>query len=140
MLFIIHNPANASCRHSSDELSCVEYIKNYDGDTLTFNIKQVHPLLGDQISVRVFGIDTAEMSSKDSCETQMAHAAQQEVERLMKRAQRIDLVHAQRGKFFRVVADIIFDGKSLQEHMLKKKLAVPYLGGHKEYVDWCKFL
>lgn len=140
MFFTMHNMAYGGCRHTSDEFSCVEYVKNYDGDTLTINIGEVHPLFGEQMSVRVAGIDTPEMKSDDSCEARLAKVAQTEVEQLMKQARRLDLVHVQRGKFFRVVADVIFDGKSLQQHMLRKKLAVPYDGGHKDTVDWCDFL
>ena len=140
MFFTIHNVAYGNCRHTNSEFSCVEFVKNYDGDTLTFNIEQVHPLIGDQMNVRVAGIDTPEIKSDDSCEARLARIAKSEVTKLMQRARRLDLVDIERGKFFRVVADVIFDGRSLKQHMLRKKLAVPYDGGHKEKTDWCKFL
>ncbi len=139
MFFTMHNAAYGGCQHTSDEFSCVEFVKNYDGDTLTFNIQKVHPILGDQMNVRVAGIDSPEMRSGNSCEARLAREAQSEVEKIMKQAHRLDLVRIQRGKFFRVVADVIFDGQSLRDYMLHKKLAVPYDGGHKEDVDWCQF-
>ena len=44
----------------------------YDGDTCTFTILGVHPLLGGKIRVRLRGIDTAEIRSK--CEWEKKHA------------------------------------------------------------------
>lgn len=136
-LISMHNFAFANCSHTESELACVEYVKNYDGDTITFNIKKVHPILGDEISVRVAGIDAPEIISTEPCAARVAMNSQQEVQKIMRRASRLDLVGIQRGKFFRVVADVLYDGKSLRDHLLAKKLAVPYDGGYKEDVDWC---
>lgn len=54
--------------HTHAQFSCVKYLKNYDGDTTTFEIPNVHPLIGQNISVRVRGIDTPEIRTKDKCE------------------------------------------------------------------------
>ena len=29
------------------------YVRNYDGDTITFNLPGLHPIIGDKISIRV---------------------------------------------------------------------------------------
>ncbi|MBF0370483.1 MAG: hypothetical protein HQL52_13605 [Magnetococcales bacterium] len=42
----------------------VIYRGNYDGDTIRFDIPGVHPLLGDNISIRVRGVDTPEIRGK----------------------------------------------------------------------------
>ena len=36
----------------------VDYIKCYDGDTCTFNIPKVHPIIGEKINIRLDGIDS----------------------------------------------------------------------------------
>ncbi|MEE8448005.1 MAG: hypothetical protein V3S39_00085 [Thermodesulfobacteriota bacterium] len=42
----------------------VQFIRCYDGDTCTFDIPYVHPLLGKRIAVRFRGIDTPEIKGK----------------------------------------------------------------------------
>ena len=37
------------------------YVRNYDGDTVTFNLPSLHPIIGEKISIRVNGIDTLEI-------------------------------------------------------------------------------
>jgi micrococcal nuclease len=131
--------SNFSCDDGPDRLSCVEYVRNYDGDTITFNIQQVHPLFGDEIKVRVEGVDAAEMSSDNDCEKIVAERAKAEVKELLSGAERVDLIDAQRDKYFRVLADVIYDGRSLKEYLLKRNLAIPYDGKTKPRVDWCDF-
>ena len=40
------------------------YVQNYDGDTVTFNLPGLHPIIGEKISIRVNGIDTPEIRGK----------------------------------------------------------------------------
>ena len=127
----------SQCTHSTSEFQCVRYIKNYDGDTITFKIPEVHPLFGDNISVRVKGIDTAEIRTKDKCEKEKGRNARKMVEALLKRAKRIDLKNIERGKYFRVVADVIADGKNVADVLLKNNLARRYDGGKKSTASWC---
>ena len=37
------------------------YVRNYDGDTITFTLPSLHPIIGEKISIRVNGIDTLEI-------------------------------------------------------------------------------
>ena len=46
---------------STSNFSGVEYVRNYDGDTMTVNIPGVHPLFENEIGIRVRGIDTLEI-------------------------------------------------------------------------------
>lgn len=125
------------CAHTTDSFNCVKFIKNYDGDTLTVNIPSVHPLIGQKITVRVEGIDAPEMETTDACERKAAIRAQHEAEKFLATANRIDLKQTKRDKYFRVLADVKADGKSLAQHLLDEGLAVAYDGGHKDTVDWC---
>lgn len=126
------------CQHSSKAFRCVEYVKNYDADTITFNIPNVHPLFGRKINIRVSGVDTPEIRTKYSCEKLKARSAKKLVKSLLKKAKRIDLINLERGKYFRVVADVVVDGKSLSTYLLKNGHAYAYNGGKKKIMDWCK--
>ncbi|MCC7404942.1 MAG: thermonuclease family protein, partial [Bdellovibrionales bacterium] len=117
---------------------CVEYVGNYDGDTLTFDVADVHPLLGKNMKVRVHGIDTAEIRSDDACEREVAGKTQQMVQELISGANRVDLVNVAREKYFRVLADVMVDNRSLAEYLLRKGLAIRYDGGTKPDVNWCR--
>ena len=128
-----------SCEHSKDRFNCVKYLKNYDGDTISFNIPRVHPIIGKNISIRVNGIDTAEVRTKDQCEKTVGRTARKLVTSLLKNAKRVDLFNISRGKYFRIVADVIIDGRNLKDILLKQHLAYAYDGGKKPKPDWCNF-
>lgn len=132
--------AESPCEHDAQNFRCVGYVKNYDGDTLTVNIPGVHPLIGKSVAVRVNGIDTAEIKTKDSCEKQASRTARRLAKNLLKNAKRIDLENVKRGKYFRIVADVRVDGQLLSDLLIKNKLAVAYSGGTKEKVNWCQMI
>jgi len=113
------------------------FIKNYDGDTITVNIPDYPPIIGKKISIRVNGIDTPELRTKSSKEKQSARTAKRLVNSLLKKAKEIELKNIQRGKYFRIVADVYYDGKNLADILMKNNLAVPYGGGTKTK-DWSK--
>ena len=135
---------------TTDTYSGAEYIRNYDGDTITFNLPGLHPLIGNKISVRVKGIDTPEIRGKCREEKMLAKKAKVFVEDFLKNAKQIDLVNMKRGKYFRIVADVVVDEKSLGEALVEKKLALPYNGKtkknrwritkyyHSESLDFCR--
>ena len=134
------NGSDTSCEHDRKTFRCVKYIRNYDADTITFEIKGVHPLFGENISVRVLGIDTPEIKTKDNCEKETARVARNMIESILKKAKRIDLANVDRDKYFRILADVIVDGRSIKDILLKNQLAVAYDGGTKAKVDWCPAL
>ncbi len=125
------------CSHTSDSLQCVEYIRNYDADTITVNVPGLHPLLGEKISIRVSGIDTPEMRTKNQCEKEKAKIAKKWVKKVLTSAKRIDLKNIQRGKYFRIVADVYVDGVNLTHILLDKGMGYPYDGGTKKKINWC---
>lgn len=128
----------AECDHNHETFNCVEYVRNYDGDTITFHIPNVHPLLGKKINIRVNGVDTPEIRGKTKCEKDLAKVAKGVVERYLKYAKKITLRNIGRGKYFRVVADVYVDNQSIKDVLIKKKLGYPYDGGTKPKIDWCK--
>jgi micrococcal nuclease len=113
---------------STSNFSGVEYVRNYDGDTMTVNIPGVHPLFGNEIGIRVRGIDTLEIREKYPFEKQKVKETKTLIEGILNRANKITLHDIEREKYFRIVASVIVDGQNLSDLLLAKKLAVPYDG------------
>lgn len=139
ILFLIgfSSVAREDCSHDSKTFRCVKYIRNYDADTITFDIPNVHPLIGKNISIRVRHVDTPEIKGKLPCEKDAARTAKKLIENILKNAKRIDLENADKDKYFRILADVIVDGKSLKDTLLKNNLAYAYEGKTKQKINWC---
>lgn len=108
----------------------------YDGDTFTVSINHWPSIVGQRVSIRVNGIDTPEMRGKCQSEKELARKAKQFAVQALRSAKRIELQNIQRGKYFRIVANVMLDGKSLGSALINANLAVAYDGGTK--IDWCK--
>jgi endonuclease YncB( thermonuclease family) len=130
---------SVDCLHTINTFRCVDYVSNYDGDTIRFNIHDVHPLIGKNISVRVMGVDTPEKNGKLPCEKEKARIAQRFVENMLKNAKKIELRDIGKDKYFRVLAKVNVDGKDLGDLLIKNKLALPYGGGTKTRTNWCNY-
>ncbi len=126
------------CVHDDHNFRCVQFLRNYDGDTITFDIPNVHPLIGKKINVRVYGIDAPEMKTRNSCEKEKGQQAKDLVNNLLKKAKQIDLLGIQREKYFRILADVHVDGVSLASTLLAAGLAYPYFGQTKPITNWCR--
>ncbi|MBK8202830.1 MAG: thermonuclease family protein [Bdellovibrionales bacterium] len=126
------------CAHDANTFRCVKYVRNYDADTVTFDIPNVHPLIGHHISVRVRHIDTPEIKGKLPCEKEAARTAKRLIENILSNAKRIDLENADKDKYFRILADVVVDGKPIKDILMKNNLAYAYEGKTKQKIDWCK--
>jgi len=127
-----------TCESSKGNFCNVRVVKVYDGDTITVNIKDLPSVFGSKISVRIRGIDTAEIRGRNHCEKTAARTARKLVENLVKNGKTIHLLKVERDKYFRLLADVSIDGKMVRDVLLKNRLAVAYEGKSKERVDWCK--
>ena len=114
----------------------VEYIRNYDGDTVTFCIPDVHPIIGRNINVRVYGIDCPEIRGKCQYEKDRAIVCRDYVKLMCISAKRIDLRNTRRGKYFRIVADVYLDNVNLSTKLIYNNFAVRYNGKCKKK-NWC---
>jgi len=122
---------------SSTSYFNVKYINNYDGDSITFDIPDTPAIVGKNMVIRLLEIDTPELrKSKCEQERKIALLAKNKVHSLLKDAKVINLHRTGRGKYFRILADIEFDGKDLATILLEEKLAVPYSGGTRNH-NWC---
>ena len=112
------------------------YLQNYDGDTIRFDLPRYPPIAGKDIRVRVNGIDTPEIKGKCEKEKYNAQQAQQMVEDILKDAEQITLKNMERGKYFRIAADVYVDGEKLTDVLIEAGMAVRYDGGRK-VKGWC---
>ena len=135
IFFILPEPVSGG-EKSYGDIEGVVYLGNYDGDTVRFNIPGLHPLLGQNISVRVRGIDTPEIRGKCPAEKRMAQRAKEFVHQLLEKVRKITLRQVGRGKYFRIVAYVEADGEDMSDALLVAGLAVSYHGGKKTW-DWC---
>ena len=113
------------------------YVRNYDGDTITFNLPGLHPIIGEKISIRVNGIDTPEIRGKCEKEKYDAQQAKEMVAEILKDAEQIVLKNMERGKYFRIAADVIVDGENLADMLIEAGMAIKYDGGKKTH-KWCE--
>jgi len=110
-------------------------ISVYDGDTFRVNIGSLPPIVGKNIPIRLEGVDTPEIQGKCQYEKDLAIKARDFVRSKLDNAKEIMLNNLQRGKYFRIVADVTVDGVSLEKELLENKLAYKYSGGKKS--SWC---
>ena len=114
----------------------VQYVRNYDGDTITFNIPNIHPLFGEKINIRVYGIDTPEIRGKCLKEKELAYVVKYYVADLLINAKKIELKNVRRDKYFRILCDVYIDDSNLSDILINNDKAVAYDGG-KKIKDWC---
>lgn len=113
----------------------------YDGDTLTVQIPHIPDVFGKDLSIRISGIDTPEM--KSTCATKeerererlLATKARDVVLNMVASGDRVTLKGLDRDKYFRLIAEVYIDGRSIGEELISLGLAVPYTGGTK--IGWC---
>ena len=110
-----------------------------DGDTVAFQADFLPAPLKQELSIRVFGVDTPEKSFRGQCdeEKKLGEEASAFTKSLVKNAKKTQVVLMDWDKYGgRVLGDIIFDGKSLREELITKGYAREYYGDKKE--SWCK--
>ena len=112
------------------------YRSCYDGDTCRFDIPKPHPFFGENIPVRLAGIDSPDLQGKCAQEKQLAVKARDLMHTTLEQAQSITLKNVERGKYFRLVATVEADGQDVSDLLIQEGLAVPYDGGTKGK-EWC---
>ena len=117
-------------------------IKVYDGDTITIASKinglKDSPLY--RFSVRLNGIDTPELKGgKNEDEKTLAIMARDFLSGKILHKQ-VELRDVKTEKYGRLLADVWFQGKSMNSLMVEKRFAVEYDGGTKLSPDnWMTF-
>ncbi|MDM8568178.1 thermonuclease family protein [Thiotrichales bacterium HSG1] len=113
-----------------------ELVSVYDGDTFKINITGWPPILSE-ISIRPRGVDTPEINGDCSFEKNLAQQAKQFTSKQLHNAKNIELHNLERGKYFRIVADVLVDGKNLAELIIVNNYGRFYDGNEKRG-SWCE--
>lgn len=107
-------------------------ISVYDGDTFRVDIAGLHPIISNEISIRVNGVDTPEIRGDDQCARLLARNAKKFTKELLMGSEVVELHNLKRGKYFRIVADVSVDGIDLGGALVAAGLARSYYGGKKK--------
>lgn len=145
VLWTVVMTADANAEENRMTLPISSVVRIYDGDTFFITIPSLNPVFGDELGVRIAGIDTPELRSRCSTdsgkaiEKELAIRARNVVDQLfLSDGNRfVILENLERGKYFRLVADVWIDDVNIKKVLIDSGLAVDYDGG-KKTKDWCK--
>lgn len=107
-----------------------------DGDTVELKVDWLPVELGDNISLRINGIDAPEIRGKCYEEYLKALRSKVFLREMIDDAQKYRIVIYDKDKYFRLVGDIIIDNEYASTLMIKSELARPYNGRSK--TSWCE--
>lgn len=103
----------------------------YDGDTFRVTVEGWPSIVGENMPVRISGIDTPEFASTEGSLRELAKEARTVLQAQLRSAEKVELKNMRRDKYFRIVADVFADGTDVGQMMLDRKLAKRYDGGTK---------
>ena len=109
-----------------------------DGDTVAFQATFLPPPLKQELSIRVFGVDTPEKGHRAMCpqEDQRGQAATAFTKAQINAAQKRQVALMDWDKYGgRVLGDVLLDGKSLRAMLIQNGFAREYYGESKQ--SWC---
>ena len=112
-------------------LEITKVLRVYDGDTIYVNLSCNEPIFCKNIGIRLKGIDTPEIRTRNKREKKLGYAAKAYLEGIVSEAAYFELRDVSRGKYFRVIADVLVNGTSLSEEMISSGYAKNYHGGSK---------
>ena len=101
----------------------------YDGDTLTI-MASVGFSTYIKIKARLYGIDTAELRTKDKKEKELAYKARDYLRELILN-KKIRFISHGKGKYGRYLCTIFLDGENINKKLVEEKLAKEYFGGKR---------
>ena len=84
-----------------------------DGDTFACDIDEHSAIAGKNISIRLRGINTPELRSRNPEESKSANLEKQRLSELLNNARVIELRNIDRDKYFRIDTDVYIDGEPL---------------------------
>ena len=108
-----------------------EVVSVYDGDTFKVNMQCWPTIIGKNMSVRIYGIDTPEIRGTSGVVKGLALDAKEMASFYLLASRTVELRNMRRGKYFRIIADVYVDGENLGDILIKEGLAKPYYGGKR---------
>ena len=115
------------------EAKCV---KVYDGDTFHLGVVLPPPYGATRFAIRLLGVDTPELRTRDIAEKALAREARDIVKKMI--LNKIVTVNVSKyDKYGRILARITTpSGEDLSQHLIEEKVAVYYDGGKKSKLSW----
>lgn len=107
----------------------------YDGDTFRVNIQQWPKVIGENTPIRIKGVDTPEIRTQCKFEKDLAIKAKLFTQTKLVNATVVELKNIERGKYFRLLADVYIDGESLASLLINAGYGYSYDGGKRQ--KWC---
>ena len=105
-------------------------VKVYDGDTIT-NISKYNKDFY-KFSIRLYGVDTPELRTKNIEEKNRAIFVRNELrKKILNKYVKIKVID-KKEKYGRLLCDIVYDGENIREWLLKNSYANEYYGGKKQ--------
>lgn len=100
------------------------------GDRFKANIKDFPAIIGENITIYIFGVSSPSVSKTTGSINKIAIRAKEYTEKALKNANEIELRNIQRGKkYFVIVADVYIDGKNLAKKLIRARLGKEYYSG-----------
>ena len=131
------NPAHAQ-KQPTGVTYDAQIIRATDGDTVVIAAPYLLAPLKPELAVRIFGVDTPEKSFRAKCESEKKRGEQSSefTKLVIKSTKKHQVVLYDWDKFGgRVLGDIILDGMSLRDLLIKNGFAREYYGDAKQ--SWC---
>jgi len=115
----------------------INIVKVVDGDTVDVDIDLGFGVWLKKQRVRLYGIDTPESRTRNKEEKKYGLLAKKFLTKCLKTDKPIILrTHKEeKGKFGRILGEIIIDKKNINTHMIESYHAVPYHGQSKYDID-----
>lgn len=107
----------------------------YDGDTFRVDFKCSEAIVCTDMPIRVRGVDTPEIKGRCPSEREKAIAAR-DFTRSMLEGGTVTLSDLERGKYFRIVADVEVGGHNLARELIDAGHGRTYDGGKR--AGWCE--
>ena len=95
------------------DVKVTRLLRVIDGDTFACDIDEHSAIAGKNISIRLRGINTPELKSRNEEERKFANLEKQRLSELLNNARTIELRNLGRDKYFRINADVYIDGEPL---------------------------
>ena len=109
-----------------------------DGDTVVISAPFLPAPLKPELAVRVYGVDTPEKGFRAKCpqEDQRGQAASAFTKNAVSKSTKHQVIIYDWDKFGgRILGDMLLDGYSLRDLLIKNNYARPYFGEAKQ--SWC---
>ena len=121
----------SNCQPFQPDLKIGKVIKVYDGDSITIAAKPYENYPIYRFSIRLSGIDTPELRTRNENEKKHAIIARDALsEKILDKI--VTLKNVESEKYGRVLADVYLGDENINEWLINQNFAVKYDGGTKE--------